>query len=144
VQEAAGYIVYVLEAGQRRFLLLRNARHGTWGFPKGRLEKREDARTGALRELREETGIERIDADPAFETQSVYDLPAGGDDDPVRKRVVYFLGRVPERSFRRSREHDAADWMTAEEALAALQHADTRRVLREALARLRRAEASRA
>jgi 8-oxo-dGTP pyrophosphatase MutT (NUDIX family) len=143
VQDAAGYIVYVAEATGPRFLLLRNARHHGWGFPKGKLEKGEDARTGALRELHEETAIAKIHPDPDFAAESTYEIRtregADDDDEPEKKRVRYFLARAQDRTFARSREHDAADWMRPEEVLAALQHADLRRVFREALAWLRKA-----
>ena len=77
VQEAAGYIVYVAEATGPRFLLLRNASHHTWGFPKGKLEPGEDAHAGALRELREETSIEKIHPDDDFTAESVYEVKHG-------------------------------------------------------------------
>lgn len=140
MKQAAGYIVYVAEATGPRFLLLRNSSHRTWGFPKGRLEPGEDARAGAVRELREETAITRIHADPDFVVESVYELKRDRDDEdsePVTKRVRYFLARVDDRRFTRSEEHDAADWMTPEEVIATLQHEDLRRVFREALARVR-------
>jgi 8-oxo-dGTP diphosphatase len=143
VQEAAGYIVYVIEDRGPRFLLMRNAKHHTWGFPKGKLEDGEDARAGALRELREETRIAKIRPDDGFVAESTYDLPRsarGGvesDDEPARKRVRYFLARADDARFERSEEHDAADWMIPEEVLATLRHEDLRRVFREAMAHLR-------
>jgi 8-oxo-dGTP pyrophosphatase MutT (NUDIX family) len=141
VQDAAGYIVYVAEGTGPRFLLLRNARHHTWGFPKGKLEKGEDARAGALRELREETSISKIHPDAHFSADSVYELKPRGDsndDEPETKRVRYFLARAEDRVFTRSAEHDAADWMRPEEVLATLQYEDLRRVFREALACVRK------
>jgi 8-oxo-dGTP diphosphatase len=142
VQEAAGYILYVAEATGPRFLLLRNAKHHTWGFPKGKLEKAEEPRAGARRELREETGIAAIHEDREFEAQSLYDLKADADasDDgePEKKRVRYFLARAGDRKFARSREHDAADWMRPEDVLATLQSDDLKRVFREALARMKK------
>ena len=121
-------------------MLLRNARHHTWGFPKGKLHAGEDARAGALRELHEETAIDAVEIDDAFSAESVYELPpdgrgTGDDDEPVKKRVRYFAGRVRNRDFTRSPEHDAGDWMRPEEVASLIRHEDTRRIFREALAR---------
>ncbi len=141
MQEAAGYVVYHQGPEGRRFLLLRNADHHTWGFPKGKLDAGEDARAGARRELLEETAIADLEEDAGFACESVYTPRSHGgepDDDAPRKRVRYFLGRVAEPDFRMSTEHDAADWMLPEEVLALLTHEDSKRVFREALARLAR------
>jgi 8-oxo-dGTP pyrophosphatase MutT (NUDIX family) len=146
VQEAAGYIVYVSGEKGLQFLLLRNAKHHSWGFPKGKLEAGESARDGARRELEEETGIAEIHPDERFSAETTYELPRagrGGDSEgePTTKRVRYFLGRVDDRKFKRSSEHDAADWMSAEEVLATLKHEDLRRIFREANAHLRQSGA---
>jgi bis(5'-nucleosidyl)-tetraphosphatase len=140
MDEAAGYIVFHDAGDGRRYLLLRNRRHGTWGFPKGHLESGEDHAAAARRELLEETGIAEIEPISDFESQTTY-VPKGRPDDDAddapKKRVVYFLGKAPTPAFRRSDEHDAGGWMTAEEATATLQFEDLRRVFREALRRLK-------
>ncbi|HYC78547.1 MAG TPA: NUDIX domain-containing protein [Planctomycetota bacterium] len=142
MEEAAGTILFHDAPEGRRFLLLRNRRHGTWGFPKGKLETGEDHATAARRELAEETGVVDATFVPDFETQSIY-VPKRRDgdddaDDDGKKRVVYFLGSVTSPAFRRSDEHDAGGWMSPEEVVAMLQFEDLRRVFREALRRLRR------
>ena len=100
MEEAAGYILFHDGPEGRRFLLLRNRRHGAWGFPKGRLEDGEDHAAGARRELLEETGIADFAPVADFETQSIY-VPKRRDDDdddePQKKRVVYFLAAAASR-----------------------------------------------
>ncbi len=144
MKEAAGFIVFRETPDGPRFLLLRNARHRTWGFPKGHLEPGESAEGAARRELAEETGIESIQAIDGIQIESVYKLPGTGADDDdddgeerPTKRVVYFLGSVDAPDFWRSREHDAGGWVSPEEAIALFGHEDLKRVLREALAHMR-------
>jgi ADP-ribose pyrophosphatase YjhB (NUDIX family) len=61
---SAGGIVYQKQDDQLLILLIRTSgatpeeRDNVWGFPKGHLEDGEDARTAALREVREEAGVE--------------------------------------------------------------------------------------
>ena len=141
MEEAAGIIVYHDAPAGRRFLLLRNARHHTWGFPKGKLEPGESVEVGAARELSEETGITRFDLVRGFAAETVYRPARGGpeDDEPEKlpeKRVRYFLARVPDAGFARSPEHDAADWMVAEEVIAHLPFEDLKRIFRDALKKL--------
>jgi bis(5'-nucleosidyl)-tetraphosphatase len=138
MEEAAGYILFHDGPTGRRFLLLRNRRHGSWGFPKGKLEDGEDHASAARRELAEETGVADIEPLADFETQSIYVPRAADDDDDARqkKRVVYFLAAARSPRWARSEEHDAGDWMSAEEVVAMLRHEDLKRVFREALRRL--------
>jgi 8-oxo-dGTP pyrophosphatase MutT (NUDIX family) len=126
MQEAAGFILYAHEAGQVKYLLLRNAKHGTWSFPKGHLEEGEDPRQGALRELREETGIGDVKTVPEFEAVLEYDL-AGQKGD--RKRLRLFLARTDDTGWTRSPEHDDGGWLVGEAALARLQHAELKDAL---------------
>ncbi len=143
MKEAAGYILLCEQADDWSVLLLRNARHHTWGFPKGHLEPSESARDGALRELKEETGITTLTPVADFESVTTYRPRFAGaealePDDIPEKRVRYFLATVPKQTLVRSKEHDAGGWMLPEEACALLGHEDLRRVLRDALARVRR------
>ncbi len=133
---AAGVLVWAGEPGAPRFLLLRNARHGSWGFPKGHLEAGEDLRQGALRELREETAytLDPGDLDPEWCDTSLY---RAGEDGPW-KRVLHYLPLAPvdPKACVRSAEHDDHTWAGEEEALRRLAFDDLRRTWIRAAARL--------
>ena len=58
-ETSAGGVVYRLDDGHPLFLLIRDS-YQNWGFPKGHLESGERAEEAALREVREETGIESV------------------------------------------------------------------------------------
>lgn len=133
---AAGVILW-REGPPRRYLLLRNARHGAWGFPKGRLGRDEGLLKGALREVWEETALELAPADlaPDFADTSVYRLPSG-----KWKRVVLYLATKPadDGRFTRSVEHADSGWLTEAEALERLDRPELRRSLVRAAERLAR------
>jgi 8-oxo-dGTP diphosphatase len=139
MREAAGYILFWGRSPDRRFLLLRSARHGTWAFPKGHLEPGEDVRSGARRELYEETGIQVIYEIRDFEGVIEYGVPAKHHpdfDEAYDKRVRFLLAEAPSREITRSEEHDAGEWLSAEETLERISHEELRRVFQQALQRI--------
>lgn len=136
MRDAAGYILYLGHGAERRFLLLKNARHGTWAFPKGHLESSEDPQAGARREVEEETGITDLNPVPGFEATIEYRVPAGHHDvhtDAYDKRVRYWLAEVPSETWTRSPEHDDGGWYSAEEAIQRITHDQVRDALSAAV-----------
>ena len=96
-----------------RFLLVRERKHGqVWYLPAGRVEPGETLAAAALRETREESGLEvRLQGVLRIEHQP---LPDGG----ARVRV-YFLAAPADDAPPKSRpDHDSleAGWFTLEEA----------------------------
>lgn len=139
MREAAGFVLFHGTGDRRRFLLLRNARHGTWSFPKGHLEEGEAPEAGARRELEEETGIRAIRIVPGWAGRMEYLVPPGRrpeTKDGYGKVVHLFLAEAAGPEWERSGEHDDGGWMTAGEVEAKLGHADLRRVFAEARAHL--------
>jgi len=55
---SAGGVVYKEENGGRLWLLIQPRDTDRWQLPKGQIEKRESSQTAALREIKEETGID--------------------------------------------------------------------------------------
>jgi len=132
---AAGVLLWRAGSAGPEFLLLRSARHGTWGFPKGHVDPGEEPVAAALRELAEETGIRLRPEDlrPDFADTCIYQVPGRGH----WKRVVHYLAAAPVAGEARlSPEHDAAGWYGEPAALERLQHQEQRRTLIRAAARL--------
>ena len=69
---SAGVLVYRIPPRKKvpEFLLLDYGRF--WDYPKGHVEKGEDDKTAALRELTEETGIEEVELHDGFRHEITY------------------------------------------------------------------------
>lgn len=131
LEKSAGAVVFYRGA-QVEYLLLR-ANH--WEFPKGLVAAHEGEQDAAVREVREETGLE-ITLVPNFrETiQYFYRRREGGA--LVKKQVIYFLGEAQGREYQISWEHQEARWATYEQALELVQYENARDILSKAHARV--------
>jgi 8-oxo-dGTP pyrophosphatase MutT (NUDIX family) len=135
---AGGFVLYRAADDGPRFLLLHNAKHGTWGFPKGHAEPGESIADCARREVAEETGGLAFDQVPGFCEVVGYRVPEASGGYP--KEVHYFLGELRDSpgdtAMQVSGEHSEARWVLADEAMALLEHAASRNVLTAALEHL--------
>lgn len=132
---ACGAVLYTGTPGSERFLLLRNRKHGTWGFPKGHVDKGEMPIEAALREVEEETSIKNLQLNESFRQTITY--PVVEKNQTFEKHVTYFLCKVKDKSVKISNEHDRSLWTDADDAERVLQHENLRGVLRAALQHLR-------
>jgi len=131
---AAGTLCWNDHAGKVRVLLVRPAGRAEYGFPKGKVDPGETVQEAAVRETREETGLE-VTLGASLGT-SDYSLPAGRD-----KTVRYWSAEVGDdavkkMSFRPNAEIAAAEWVSIRSARARMTHERDREVLDRFLARL--------
>ena len=89
--ESAGAVVMIGD----RCLVLRRGRQ--WVFPKGHLERGERPEDTAIREVREEAGVEIRILQPIGSTRYGFGKPA---DAVHRKRVYWFLAESDANAFR--------------------------------------------
>ena len=61
---AAGVLCFTNDGNRNHYLVLRSAKHGEWGPPKGHADKGETDVETALRETFEEVGLERRFIEP--------------------------------------------------------------------------------
>lgn len=92
-EKSCGAIVYRKFHGNTEILLIKHVNSGHWSFPKGHVEKGETEVETALREIKEETGIDVI-IDPTFrETVSYFPKK------DIQKVVVYFIGKAKNHDY---------------------------------------------
>lgn len=108
--EAAGGVVWRRTSkGVVKVLLVHRPRYDDWSLPKGKLEPGEGAKTAALREVQEETGLHcRADSELP-ETRYV-------DRKDRPKRVRYWVMEPTAGDFAPNDEVDEVRWVPAEEA----------------------------
>lgn len=137
LEKSAGAVVFHRaapgnRAGQVEYLLLR-ASH--WEFPKGLVDAHESEQDAAVREVREETGLE-ITLVPNFRETIQYFYRRKESAALVKKQVIYFLGEAQGRDHRISWEHQEARWATYDQALELVQYENARDILSKAHARV--------
>jgi 8-oxo-dGTP pyrophosphatase MutT (NUDIX family) len=125
---AAGGIVIDNETGTPRVLLVHRPSYDDWSFPKGKLDLGETVEEAALREVREETGLEcRIIRELAT-TRYGYQTRNKGRLRP--KAVHYFLmERVSGDIQVPVDEVDRAEWFDFDEAARKLSYEQDRKLL---------------
>lgn len=115
-----------------RVLLIRRADEGLWGLPKGTVERGETLEETALREVREETGLDVRIVSPLMEVR--YEFYSAVDDTNVEKRVVYFLAERTGGRLQLERGFEDARWSTGSDAIRLLHYENDRSVVRRAFA----------
>ena len=93
LEKSCGALVYRRNREQIELLLIKNRYGGHWSFPKGHVEGRETEVQTALREVKEETGLD-ISLQSGFRHAVEY-FPRPN----VKKQVVYFLGEATSNAY---------------------------------------------
>ena len=127
-EKSCGAVVYANNSEVKYLLLRYEAGH--WDFVKGNVEEGESEKETALRELKEETGIDDARLVGGFREKISYFYKRQGAT--VYKEVVFFLTEAKNTKVRLSFEHVAFDWLTYEEAMRKLTFKNARDVLQRA------------
>jgi bis(5'-nucleosidyl)-tetraphosphatase len=137
-EKAAGGIIYLRDGKNIYFLILRAAKHGEWGPPKGHAETGETEVETATREIYEESGLRHLSFDPDFREVLSYTVTKKGQT--RNKEVVFFLAETESDEIRLSHEHTEAHMGTIDEIENMVIHEDVREVFRKAQAHLAKGE----
>ena len=126
-ETSAGGVVYRRHDGGALFLLIRDSYHN-WGFPKGHLESGERAEDAALREVREETGIDDLALRGRIETIDWYFRFRG---QLIHKVCHFYLMETSQATTNPQHAEGitACRWVAFDDARSAISYANARKVL---------------
>ena len=129
-ESSAGAIIFSINSSSDISFLLLQHNAGHWDFAKGNIEYGENESQAALREIREETGIESVHFLEGFRARVEYYYKRGGN--LVHKEVVFFLARSDSQKVILSNEHIGYSWCAYDKSLAKLTYRSARDVLKQA------------
>jgi 8-oxo-dGTP pyrophosphatase MutT (NUDIX family) len=111
----------------------RRGAHGdkVLGLPKGHLDGNESELEAAVREVREETGVEVEPVDKLGEISYTYERRG----QPVDKRVAFYLLEYRSGELAHDHEIEQVRWMALEEAARSLTYEGEREMVQRALSR---------
>jgi 8-oxo-dGTP pyrophosphatase MutT (NUDIX family) len=130
---SAGGVVHRREGDRTQILIVHRRSPRLWALPKGTPDAGETLEETALRETREETGIE-VDVESPLRSIRYYFIRGSTR---FHKTVHFFLMRpIGGGIEHHDAEFDEVRWTDAEEAIALLTHATERSVVEDALKRV--------
>jgi 8-oxo-dGTP pyrophosphatase MutT (NUDIX family) len=126
---SAGAILFRDTRGEREYLLLKS-RPGDWEFPKGGVEGEEELQQTAIREVKEEAGIDDFRLIDGFREEYDYVFEAGGET--IHKTVHLFIARSFEASAELSTEHRDLQWRDYDQAINTITQDGPREIFEQA------------
>ncbi|PIR57942.1 MAG: transcription antitermination factor NusB [Parcubacteria group bacterium CG10_big_fil_rev_8_21_14_0_10_38_31] len=127
----AGAVVYRRENNNIIFAFVHDV-FGFWTLSKGRVEKDEDLKGGAKREIKEEMGLDIDIEDELGENSYIASDPERGK---VKKRVFYFLGKTDQKELKLSDSGglDGVEWFEAKEVINLRMYDDIRPIITKSI-----------
>jgi len=126
-EKSAGAIVF----NNGSILLLQHAHGDHWAYPKGHINANETEEQAAIREVKEETGID-IELLPSFKETESYFFTMRGKK--VHKDVTVFAANAKNTHITpQAKEIRAAEWVPAAEAVKRATYEKTKEIIKKAI-----------
>jgi 8-oxo-dGTP diphosphatase len=131
---SAGGVVYRRNSAGIDIALIYRTRHDDWSLPKGHIEEGESREQAALREIKEETGLDARILHPLGEATYFYRRRNG---ELVRKTVYHYLMEALTADLGKPNwEVTEARWVPITEAQALLSYEKDREIVEKAVEEL--------
>ncbi len=126
---SAGGVVFRAENGAPIFLLIGFKKRNIWCLPKGLIEEDESEIDAAQREVREETGITRLDL--IGKIGSIH-YQFWIKEGIIDKTVHFYLFETDQVQTTVGEEHDIYSWFNYRQAVESLSYKNEQEILKEA------------
>ena len=134
--KSCGFVAYKRIENVNHYLIIKGL-NGDVGFPKGHMEHGESELETAIRELKEETGVD-VKVIQGFRRQIEYELRRVPD---TIKQSVYFLGEcTSDKIICQESEVAEASFVSYQDALKILTFEETKNILKDAEAIIKLSE----
>ena len=132
-EKSAGIILYYINEEEKipYFILLKYQTY--WGFAKGIVEKNESLEETAIRETKEETGIENFKIIQGFKYKQKWFFKQ--NNELVNKEAIFFLGKTTKKDAEKTKisyEHEGFEWLPFEKAIEKLKIKGNKEMLQKA------------
>ena len=127
-EKSCGAIVFYLKENKEQILLIKHSNSGHWSFPKGHVEAGETEVETAVREIKEETGVD-ANIDTRFRTVVTY-----SPKKDVIKDVVYFFATADcYETEKQEEEVSEVRWVDIDKALGSVSYKNDKELVRKAI-----------
>ena len=128
MEQSCGAVVFI-KNNETEYLLLHYGK-GHWGFVKGHIENMETEKETTLRELKEETGLSKVEFVEGFKEKKHYSYKR--NKKIIYKKVTYFLIQAQHKKIKLSNEHIGYEWLNYERAKEKLSFKNSKNILKKA------------
>jgi len=129
-ERSAGAVIFYRKAKTIEYLILQY-RHEGWDFPRGAIEKGEEEKQTARREIREETGLKNLEFILGFRKKVSW-FYRSKNNKTIYKEAIYFLARSRDKKVELSSEHTNFQWLPFQKALEQLTFDNAKKILQKA------------
>ena len=134
-EKCCGAVVFRKNADQYQFLLIKHKLYNEnnyWNHPKGHVEQGETEQQTALREIKEETGLD-VTIVKGFREIDHYRFPSSFDHEIIDKTVIYFLAEAVSDDLKLCPQEIAdCRWLNYQAANDTLSYPGSKKILRTA------------
>ena len=131
-EKSVGAIIYEKEDDKIKFLILYKIANDkykeSWDFSRGNIEKEEDEKQTAVREIKEETGINDLKFIEGFRERTNFVYKKQGN--LIFKEIIYLLAETKKKEVVLSFEHNNYLWLDFNEAFNKITFKNTKDVLK--------------